>query len=112
MSVGPAKKREQERRVRWDWPLDLARYDQKPSLSKGERTAIKEMLEGPRRKEFSREPWKTRLRRLLTPVLDTLEFTGAKQPVTGTLIGILLREMSRRESSFWSESNTIRSFSL
>jgi len=102
MSVGPAKKREQERRVRWDWPLDLARYDQKPTLSKGERTAIKEMLEGPRRKEFSRDPWKTRLRRLLTPVLDTLEFTGAKQPVTGTLIGILLREMSRRKSSFWS----------
>jgi integrase len=102
MSLETAKKRGLETRVRWNWPLDLARYDQKPALSTGERSAIKEMLKGPRRKEFSREPWKSTLRRLLTPVLDALEFTGAQQPITGTLIGILLREMSRRESSFWS----------
>lgn len=104
MSIGPAKKREQEREVQWVWPLDLARYDQRPGLSKEERAAMRDILEGSRRKEFSREPWKTSLKRLLTPILDALEFTGAGQPITGTVVGILLREMSRRESSFWSWS--------
>jgi integrase len=102
MSIGPAKKREEKRSVQWDWPLSLARYDQKPTLSKGERAAIEGMLEGPRRKEFVREPWKTRLRRLLRPILDALELAGARQPISGTVVGILLREMLHRDSSFWS----------
>src|SRR5271165_2332658 len=102
MSVGAAGKWAQKQKLHWVWPLDLAQYDQRPTLKEEERTAIGILLEGPRRKEFAREPWKTRLSRLLAPILDALEFTGATRPIRGTVVGILLREMQRRDSSLWS----------
>src|SRR6185437_16659957 len=102
MSAGQAGKWEQKQTLQWIWPVDLARYDQRPTLKEEERPAIGILLDGPRRKEFAREPWKTRLSRLLAPILDALEFSGAARPIRGGVVGILLREMLRRDSHLWS----------
>ena len=101
MSIGRAGRWEQKQKLQWVWPLDLAQYDQRSTLKEEERTAIGILLEGPRRKEFAREPWKTKLSRLLAPILDALEFTGATRAIRGGVVGILLREMLRRDSSLW-----------
>jgi hypothetical protein len=88
MSTGLAGKWEQRRSLRWVWPLNLAKYDQAPTLREDERTTIENIFEGSRRREFAREPWRTQLSRLLTPILD--------------LVSVLLNEMWCRNSSYWS----------
>jgi len=101
MIGGLGRKSEQEGKRRWAWPLDLARYDQTLTLREEERSAIRFSLKGPRRKQFAREPWRTKLYRLLEPVLDALKITCAVEPVRGTVVRIFLREMFRSDSSFW-----------
>lgn len=85
----------------WVWPLDLTQYDQRPTLREEERSAIRVLLKGPRRKQFACEPWRTKLYRLLEPILDALKITRAVEPARGTVVGILLREMLRHDCSFW-----------
>jgi len=61
MTVSAVTKGERKQRVRqWIWQLDLTRYDRRGALSEGERKAIRALLQGPRRKHFTREPWRTR----------------------------------------------------
>src|SRR5437879_3191897 len=102
MSIGPAGKWEQKRGLQWVWPLSLAQYDRRPTLRENERTAIGSMFEGSRRREFAREPWRTRLSRLLAPILDALKLTGAARPTLGGVVSVLLNEMRCRNSSYWS----------
>ena len=83
------------------WQLDLARYDRRGALSEGEREAIRTVLRGPGRQEFTREPWRTRLCRLLEPISDALDTSGAEETVRGTAVVILLREMLRHNCSIW-----------
>jgi integrase len=101
MIGGLARKSEQKEKRRWAWLLDLAQYDQRPTLREEEQSAIRVLLKGPRGKQFGREPWQTRLDRLLKPILDALKITRAVDPVRGTVVRILLREMFRNDSSFW-----------
>jgi hypothetical protein len=101
MNVAPSRKLEQRETLRWVWPLDVAQYDQRATLSKEERSAILVLLKGPRRKQFACEPWQTRLNRLLKPILDALKITGAAEPARSTVVMILLREMLRHDCSFW-----------
>jgi hypothetical protein len=87
---------------RWVWQLDLARYDHRAHLSEKEREAIGAVLRGPGRQQFACEPWRTTLHRLLEPISDALDITGAKEKtVRGTSIGILLRWMLRHDCSIW-----------
>src|SRR5712664_810584 len=102
MSMGLAGKWEQRLSLKWVWPLNLAKYDQAPTLRKDERTTIENMFEGARRREFAREPWRTQLSRLLTPILDTLKLTGASRETLGGVVSVLLNEMWCRNSSYWS----------
>jgi len=101
MIGGLARKSEQKEKRQWAWPLDLAQYDQRPTLREEERSAIRVLLKGPRGKQFAREPWRTKLHRLLEPILDALKITRAVVPVRGTVARLLLREMLRNDCSFW-----------
>src|ERR1700694_2417239 len=92
---------EQKEKRQWAWPLDMARYDQRPTLREEERSAIRVLLKGQRGREYAREPWRTKLHRLLEPILDALKITRALEPVRGTVARLLLREMVRNDSSFW-----------
>jgi hypothetical protein len=102
MTAAKAKKRELKQKARhWVWQLDLARYDQRGALSAGEREAIRAVLQGPGRQQFTREQWRTTLHRLLEPISDALDITGAEETVRGTAVGILLREMLLHNCSIW-----------
>jgi hypothetical protein len=92
---------EEKRNRQWVWPLDLARYDQEPTLRRAERAALRNIFEGTRRKEFAREPWRTKLGRPLAPILDALALSGAPRETRGGVVSILFHEMLRRERSFW-----------
>lgn len=102
MSIGLAGKVEPKRSLRWVWPLNLTQYDQTPTLRGDERTAIQEMFEGSRRREFAREPWRSKLSRLLTPIIDSLKLTGATRETLGGVVSVLLNQMLCRNSSYWS----------
>lgn len=102
MSLLPAGAGKEQRGRRWVWPLDLAKYDRRSALKAEERIAIATMFEGNRRREFAREPWKTKLSHLLAPIVDVLKFSGATRPVLGSAVTFLSNEMLRRNSSLWS----------
>jgi hypothetical protein len=102
MSRLPAGAGEEQRKCQWVWPLDLARYDRSPALRREERIAIATMSAGNRRREFAREPWKTKLCHLLAPIVDALKFSGATRPILGSAVTFLFNEMLRRNSSLWS----------
>lgn len=103
MSTAPARKTWQKQRARqWAWQLDLARYDRRGTLSEREREAIRAVLRGPGRQQFTCVPWRTSLCRLLEPISDALDITGAKETtVRGTAVGILLGGMLRHKCSIW-----------
>jgi hypothetical protein len=101
MSVVPAGMRDEQRKQVWAWPLDLAQYDRRPALTAEERIEIAVMFEGNRRREFACEPWKRKLSPLLTPIVDTLKFTGATRPILGSVVTFLFNEILRRYRSFW-----------
>ena len=50
---------------------------------------------------YRRDPWRTRLGRLLDPMLDALKLTGASKTDAGLVIKVVLRHMQRRGCSFW-----------
>lgn len=85
----------------WTWPLNVAKYDRRVSLSKRERHAMLALLRGLRSKQFDRQPRLSMLNRLLEPILDALRITRAEEPTHGTVVRILLREMVRYDSAFW-----------
>lgn len=85
----------------WAWPLNVAKYDRRVSLSKRERHAMLALLRGLRSKQFDRQPRLSMLNRLLEPILDALRITRAEEPTHGTVVRILLREMVRYDSAFW-----------
>lgn len=98
LASGPCK---QERDRQWVWPLELARYDQRPTLSGEEQEALRAIFEGGRRKQFAREPWRTKLHRLLAPILDGLALTAAPRETRGGVVSILFHEMLCRDDCFW-----------
>ena len=85
----------------WVWPVDLAQYDRRPTLTAQERKAIVAIFEGSRRREFAGEPWRTKLRRLLAPIVDVLKFSDATRQILGGVVSFIFSEMLRRNSSFW-----------
>jgi integrase len=101
MTPGAAGTVEQKRAVRWVWPLNLARYDQAPTLTAEEQTAIVNIFSGSRRYEFAGNRWRGKLNHLLTLILDALKLTGASRPIKGGVVSVLLNAMRFRNSSYW-----------
>jgi len=85
----------------WVWPIDMNRYDLSPELSNDERLALAAILKGRLQGRYRRNQWRIRLGRLLDPMLDALEITGANQTDAGLVIKVVLRHMQRGRCSFW-----------
>lgn len=89
-------------RAGWTWPVDKWRYDRSATLSFTESAQLEELLH-----RFSRgaTTWPGGARhthaRLLRPVHDTLDFTGACGWTRAGVVTLLMREMHNRRSSFW-----------
>ena len=87
---------------RWSWPIDLSRYDCSPGLQATKAGQLHELLE---RFDRGATTWphggRENLARLLQPLNDTLQFTGASGWTRAGVITLLFRQMDRRETTFW-----------
>ncbi len=86
----------------WQWPLNLAAYDQSPVLSDQERAEIERRLHDPHGQLHKRT--KTVLRRLLLPLYDALELVHARRMARYGTIRAMLMEMHRRGTPYWAWS--------
>ena len=86
----------------WNWPVDRERYDRSPMLQPSESTQLKQLINRFDRgaTTWPRGAWQ-KLERLLRPVHDTLDFTGARGWTRTGVVTLLRREMLDRDSSFW-----------
>src|SRR5438552_1359139 len=86
----------------WMWPFDRERYDRSPGLQPSESAQLKQLIS---RFDRGATTWpggaRQVLERLLRPVYDTLDFTGAKGWTRTGVIKLLMREMHDRCTSFW-----------
>lgn len=87
----------------WTSPINSSSYDRTPhllSIEKKELTALVEYRE--QHRCFPSSSRLTVLQRLLQPIKDVLNFTGASPRVRSSVMSILLLEMHVRQTSFWS----------
>ena len=100
MSTSPATVRAPAG-TQWTWPIDVNRYDRSPELTSAEQLAIRAILKGRMQGRYRRDPWRSSLRRLLDPILDSLHVADASHTDTGLIVKLLLRHMQRSRCSFW-----------
>ncbi len=92
----------------WQWPIDITQYDRNPALSTAEYAELNTLVS---RFDAGGHGWHrqayTVLHRLLQPLYDTLDVTGAHKVVghrasarTGA-IHLVIRAMHRLHLSFW-----------
>lgn len=88
--------------ARWRCPVDLSRYDRTPELSEAERTALHQCCD---RLMRSRNPWcqvtRVTLERLMVPIREALQAVNARPAACRRTVNALLKEMHRRQSSYW-----------
>lgn len=86
---------------KWRWPVDLARYDRSPGLSRREHEQIAYLAT--RHIGSSAGPWpescKATLLRLMQPLRDVLDRTNRDGFVRHATIRALVREMYQRNRS-------------
>src|SRR5260370_40262638 len=92
----------------WHWPLDITHYDRSPALSTAEYTELDTLVS---RFDAGGKAWHrqayTVLHRLLQPLYDALDVTGAPKVVghkisaRTTAINLVVRAMHRLHLSFW-----------
>jgi hypothetical protein len=92
---------------KWRWPVDLARYDRSPALSRREKEQIAYLAT--RHVGSGAGPWpegcKAALRRLIQPVREVLDRATKGVQFRYHAIRALLKEMHRRGRSYWSWSD-------
>lgn len=93
-----------KRTKRWQWPLDLGRYDRSPSVSTAELKEIRILLKNEWRGRYRMEAWARRLDRVVRPILDAQKLFPSSYQHRAAVIRVILTEVHRRRSSFWSWS--------
>ena len=91
----------------WEWPVDLARYDRSPTLSRREKEQIAYLAT--RHVGSGAGPWpencKAALVRLMGPVREVLNRVTKDANFRHHAIRALLKEMHRRGRPYWSWSD-------
>ncbi|MDT5155827.1 MAG: hypothetical protein QOH51_184 [Acidobacteriota bacterium] len=86
----------------WRWLIDLRAYQRRPSLSVAEREALALLNERFRAGQKAwPEPVRAALARLLRPLYDVLEVTGACKAARNSAVHLTVEEMHRRQTTFW-----------
>jgi len=88
----------------WCWPGELARYDRSGQFTASEHAALARFSPTKKLSRFWEHHARPALDRLLQPLDDVLILTGAGQFHRNGAIIILLRAMSRMQTSFWAWS--------
>jgi integrase len=86
----------------WSWPFDVSQYDRGAALSPTESAALKEYARNYTAATHIKPPdFYTIVQRLIRPLEDVLIHTGLRITLREFTILFLLREMARRDRSFW-----------
>lgn len=85
----------------WQWPLDLAKYEQTPHLRQASRKELDALIRQGEGMGTSLYDRAKHLQRLLLPVHDSLRWTHPSNTTHGAVVRILMQEMHRRQISFW-----------
>src|SRR5690242_15966393 len=89
----------------WRWLIDLRAYQRHRSLSASEREALALLNERFRAGQKAwPEPVRAALARLLRPLYDVLEVTGACKAARNSAVHLTVEEMHRRQTTFWAWS--------
>src|SRR5690242_7213253 len=92
---------------KWTWPVDLARYDRTPTLSRREKEQIAYLAT--RHVGSGAGPWpencKAALARLIQPLREVLNRVTKDASFRHHAIRALMKEMHRRCRPYWSWSN-------
>ena len=89
-------------RGEWCWPVDLDSYDRDPSLSRAEQDALHVVIHSyDAGNHHIPKQCRAVLQRLLCPISDVLELTGASELDKKAAVNILLRRMHRNQTSIW-----------
>lgn len=85
------------------WPFDLSRYDRHKTFRAGERRALSAAMN---EREAGSKRWirnnRQSLSRLITPLIDALDYLGDTNPSRRTgIISVLLCETHSHQTSFW-----------
>ena len=90
----------------WTWPVDLGRYDRNEELSTAENRALDIVSRDQKynRRGFVHDALPD-LERLLIPVYDVFDFTGAGKELRRRTKNALLREMNCRRTAYWAWSH-------
>lgn len=84
---------------KWQSPIDVSKYNQSPYLTKSEKEEIKFVLA--HKKTWHKKTYII-LDRLLAPINDALEVTQASQSTRSSIIKLLLIEIDKKQTTFWS----------
>src|SRR6266496_349132 len=92
---------------RWCWPITVAQYDRAVRITSDEQRALQVIVESryAQEKLHHRDIW-SRLERMVQPVDDVLNSINIKGSHRNRILLFVLREMFRREKSFWGWSET------
>jgi integrase len=91
----------------WAWPVDTKGYDRTPSLNCGELAALDSWVSQREREHGSHIPQRVKatLHRLVCPLSDVLDVTGADTAIRRGTIRFLVHAMLRRQTTFWAWSS-------
>jgi len=87
---------------KWSWPVDLTQYDRLEELRPAEAEALKKYIRNYASERSKKQPQLyTALHRLVRPLEDVIAHTALLKKSHGYVILFLIREMARRDRSFW-----------
>jgi integrase len=86
----------------WVWPIDVERYDRSPALTAVETDMLTRYADAYRFYRYGRTmDFGPFLDRLVRPLNDVFDYTGIKTEQRRYVLLFFLREMARRNLSFW-----------
>lgn len=84
---------------KWQWPIDLTRYDRCPTLSSAELAALDTFAAHAR--HLVGEKVKAPLLRLIQPIQDVYDYAGLPPSMSTDIVRSLVWEMQRRRRAYW-----------
>jgi len=88
----------------WRWPLDLARYNRRPALTRREVAALARRARYPQRLGHWTPLFHDELGRLTRPVTDALDCLQIRHRLRGEVQRLVTHELHRWQSTYWAWS--------
>ncbi len=93
-----AAKKAFESQEKWQFPIDIGKYNQSPYLTKTEKEEIKLLV-------AKTSSWRSNSRkimeRLLLPLNDALDVINPSKTSRPSTIRVILKEMNNKQTVFW-----------